>query len=326
MRVLFVSSGNKTGNGLPIILNQANSLQKNGVELEHFPVIGRGIWGYLRNVRKLRKVYMDGHFDVVHAHYAFNGYLANLAGIRSLVVSIMGSDIQHKWYYPFCVRFFCRLFRWKAIIVKSTEMKQRLNVAKALVIANGVDLSVFKEMERQACRMSLGWDCEKKHILFPGNPKLPRKNWQLARESMAALEKQIKIEGLPWNIEIHPMVGYENTQTPILYNAADVVLLPSFYEGSPNAIKEAMACGTPIVCTDMGDCRERLSDSDSTSGFIPGCYVANAFDSEEIAILLCKSLSFEGKTPGRKKLLEDQLDSNQVAQKLIDIYKDVIRK
>ena len=119
-------------------------------------------------------------------------------------------------------------------------------------------------------------------------------------------------------IELHGMVGVPNEQTPIMYNAADAVVLPSFYEGSANAVKEAMACNAPLVTTDMGDCRERMEGID-------GCYVAKTYDVEEFAELLEKALKY-GKTKGRERLLADGIADWQIARKLTEIYECVMCK
>jgi len=318
MRVLFISSGNKTGNGLPIIQNQAQSLRKEGVEVDHYLVIGRGITGYLKNIPTLRKQMSDGHYDVVHAHYAFNAYLANLTGLRPLVVSVMGSDIQHYAFLAPLARVASWLFRWNAIIVKSQEMKHRLNVDRAMVIPNGVDMDTFCEMDQNSCRIELGWNPNNLHVLFPGNPNLHRKNWPLAEAAVKRLNDAYRTIPNAKRIELHPMVDVPNDKTPILYNAADAAILPSFYEGSANALKEAMACGCPIVATPCGDAVERLKN-------VSGSYASKTYEVEEVAGLLKKSLQWQGKTNGRDVLRQDNLDAKQVANTLIEIYTKVIK-
>lgn len=309
MKVLFISSGNKTGNGLPIIINQAESLRQAGVDVDHFTVIGRGLWGYLRNISVLRKHIQTFQPNVIHAHYAFNGYLANLASARPLVVSLMGSDIWTHKYYPFVVRTFRRLFQWKVTITKSIEMRERVGVPEAIIVPNGVDMEKFHSMDKTTCQQQLGWNTSHRHVLFPANPATGRKNWPLAEAAIALLN-----QNADKSIELHPMVNVPNNETPIWYNAADVVLLPSFYEGSANAVKEAMACARPMVTTDMGDCRERLDG-------VRGCYVAKTFEVTEVAELINKSLHYDSATTdGRERLLEDGLSSKQVAEQLIVIY------
>ena len=310
MKVLFVSSGMK-GKINSIIRNQGESLQRAGVELDFYMVSGRGIKGYLRNIKPLRKQIREGRYDVVHAHYAFTAYLASIAtfGMRKpLVVSLMGSDIWvHKWY-PFVVRVVAALKGWKAIIVKSVEMRTRVGITRAIVVPNGVDMVRFCELNQDECRKKLGWDSRYQHVLFPSDPENSRKNWPLAEGAV----KMLNESGI-YDIELHPMVGVPNEQTPVMYNAADVVVLPSFYEGSANAVKEAMACNAPIVTTDMGDCRERLDGLD-------GCYVANTYEVEEFAELLGKALK-HGKTKGRERLLADGIADYQIAERLMNIYK-----
>lgn len=84
-------------------------------------------------------------------------------------------------------------------------------------------------------------------------------------------------------------------------------------------IKEAMACGCPIVSVDVGDVKERVEG-------LEGCYVAETRDPQELVQLLQKAMTLKGKTKGRERLVADGLDNNIVAQKLISIYERVIKK
>ena len=313
MRVLFVCSG-KQGGPNPIIKNQGESLRRVGVDLEYYIVYGGSAKGYLKNIKPLRKQIKEGHYDVVHAHYAFSAYLVNIATIGlcvPVVVSLMGSDIWTRSWYPLIVRMAAN--KWNAIIVKSVEMKYRVGISRANVVPNGVNMDVFNELDKLDCQERLKWSNVKRHVLFPANPANARKNWPLAEKAVTLLNQSGK-----YAIELHPMVGIKNEETPILYNAADVVILPSFYEGSANAVKEAMACNAPIVTTDMGDCRERIEG-------VNGCYVANTFEADEFADLLGNALAFGSKSNGRKRLLADGVADWQIAERLINIYRESMR-
>ncbi len=79
--------------------------------------------------------------------------------------------------------------------------------------------------------------------------------------------------------------GYHRATVNLLMCAADCLLLTSRQEGSPQVIKEAMACGCPIVSTDVGDVRERLEGID-------GCAVSNSRNPHELATLLRRVLDF----------------------------------
>ena len=313
MKVLFVSSGMK-GKINSIIQNQGESLRRAGVDLDFYMVSGRGIKGYLQNIKPLRKRIQSGEYDVVHAHYSFTGYLASLAtiGMRvPLVVSLMGSDIWEKKWYPLVVRIAASMKGWKAIIVKSEEMRTRVGITNAIVVPNGVNMEKFRPIEQEECIKRLGWDEKKMHVLFPARIEDTRKNWPLAFGAVEILNKRIVNCR---EIELHAFNNTPNEETPIWYNAADAVVLPSFYEGSANAVKEAMACNTPIVTTDMGDCRERIEG-------VEGCYVAKTYEVEEYAELLEKALKYD-KIKGRERLLADGIADYQIADRLINLYED----
>ena len=310
MRVLFVASG-KQGGVNPIIKNQGESLRRAGVELDYYALSGGGWKGYIKNIKPLREAIKKGGYDVVHAHYSWTAYITGIAmrGMKvPMVVSLMGNDILDHWWYPVLARMVAKCKPWKAVIVKSQEMKNRVGMPYANVIPNGVNMEKFHELPQTECQKKLGWDSSKKHVLFPARVEDTRKNWPLAN---AAVQMQNS------DIELHPFKNTPNDETPIWYNAADAVVLPSFYEGSANALKEAMACNRPVVTTDMGDCRERIEGCE-------GCYVANTYEVEEFAELLGKALEFGGKTKGRERLVADGIADYQIAERLITIYKNIL--
>ena len=129
----------------------------------------------------------------------------------------------------------------------------------------------------------------------------------MAKESVALLDNE--------SVELLELKGYSREEVTLLMCAADVFLMTSFTEGSPQVIKEAMACGCPIVSVDVGDVKER------TAG-VEGCFVADTRNADELAKLLAKALAFDGRTKGRERIIADGLDNRQVAEKLMEIYKN----
>ncbi len=309
MKVLFVGSGNH-GKISPILKSQGDSLASVGVEVEYFLIKGKGLKGYLEHTSPLKKYVKENRIDVIHAHYSLSAFAVSLAGVKPIVVSLMGSDVKATRLYKLVIRFFARFFHWKAIIVKSQDMYDVLQIKRAVIVPNGVDLDLFKPMDKTICRQRLGWDVENKSVLFPANPSRPEKDFALAKKSVDLLDREVKILVFE---------HVEHQKTPLFFNAADVVLLTSKWEGSPNVIKEAMACGCPIVSTDIGDVRERMAG-------VEGCFVATTREPEELSGLLQRAIAFEGKTNGRDKIIADGLDNRQVAKRLVEIYERVLKK
>lgn len=309
MKVLFVGSGNH-GKISPIIKSQGDSLVSENVVVDYFLIKGKGIKGYLKQIKPLKKYIRNNTPDVIHAHYSLSAFVASLSGAKPLVVSLMGSDVKASFLYKMVIRMFASLFRWREIVVKSRDMYKDLKIKRAKIIPNGVNMALFKLMDKNECRQSLDWDSKKINILFPANPSRIEKDFSLAKDAVDLLNV---------DLSMHVFEQVDHKTTPFYFNAADVVLLTSKWEGSPNVIKEAMACGCPIVSVDVGDVRERMDG-------IEGCYVANTRNPEELADLLKKALAFGKKTDGREKIIADGLDNSQVAQKLIAIYEKVCQK
>lgn len=304
MKILFVSSGNSKHGISPIVKNQGNSLMSIGHEISFFTINGKGIKGYLSHVFILRNFLKKHSFDVIHAHYSLSAITASLAGTKPLVVSLMGSDIKASAFLKYCIRIFKSLF-WKRVIVKSIDMKLSANLKEAEVVPNGVDFKKFKPTVREEALHITGWNVEKKHILFTANPKRREKNYQLAKEAFEKMNDN--------STELHCLIDIPNDLIPFYLNASDVVLLTSLWEGSPNVIKEAMACNCKIVSVPVGDVEQVITDT-------LNCFIVD-FNADDIAEKLTKSLSLPRKTNGREKIAN--LDASLVAKQLTTIYNTV---
>jgi teichuronic acid biosynthesis glycosyltransferase TuaC len=311
LKILFVSSGNaKTPNGIsPIVYAQGRSLIEKNISVKFFGISGKGIVSYLRTIPKIRKQINEFQPDVVHAHYSLSGFAASLAGAKPLVVSLMGSDVKEKGYFKFLIYFFYS-FCWKKTIVKSEDMKQSLGFTKLEVLPNGVNISIFSPRNKKECQRILGWDVSKHHILFAANPDRYEKNFQLASDAYHSLSV---------NGELHSLNNIPAADIPIYMNAADVVFLTSLWEGSPNVIKEAMACARPIVTTNVGDVTFLLKD-------VNEAYICD-FDKSELGLALIKALEYSklnAKTNGDIIIKQMALDSDSVAERLLEMYNEVI--
>lgn len=312
MRVLFICRSN---NGEPsiIIKNQAESLVSKGIAIDYFLLENNGFIGYLKSILKLKRKKNQFTYDLYHAHYSFSGFVASLAGLEPLCVSLMGTDINGGRIMKYSVRIFAKLFRWKKIIVKSAQMKKLLNLKLAEVIPNGVDTHNFQELDKIQSQHKLGWDSDSVHILFAANPSVKEKNFPLAQQAIARLDDK--------PIHLHTLGSIPHNILKFWYNASDVILLTSISEGSPNTIKEAMACSRPIVSSDTGDVKSLIVSLD-------GCYIAEN-SAEDFASKISLAIEYERihkKTKGRNRIFETGIDSDNIAIKIIYIYKLLINK
>ena len=118
-------------------------------------------------------------------------------------------------------------------------------------------------------------------------------------------------------LELKELKGFSRVQVNHWMCAANCLLLTSKTEGSPQVIKEAMACGCPIVSVDVGDVAERVSG-------VEGCYVVRTREPKDIAEALLKAIAHEGKTNGRERIQEMGLSNDQVAERLMAIYQSLV--
>lgn len=311
MKVLFVSSGNKDKTSGPVA-NQAASIMQyaKDVEIGMYAVKGKGVSGYLKNIRSLKQKIKSFDPNLIHAHYSFCGFLSTLtfAG-KPVIVSLMGSDLHLKAHWRMLLSI-TSLF-WKAVIVKSEVMQKKYLFAKTYIIPNGVDFLKYPPMEKEAARSLLGLSPDKIYVLFLADPQRKEKNFQLVEHAFRALN-------MP-GAELLVRYGIPHEQTRLYYYATDVLALSSIYEGSPNVIKEALVCNCPIVSTRVGDVEILFN---STAGnFIAEQDVVDFSEKMNEAIRFSKE---NNRTRGREKITQLGLDAKTVTTKIISLYKSVI--
>jgi len=309
MKILFVCSGNSKNGINTIVRNQGDSLRESGIEVEYFTIKGKRIISYLKHIVKLNKHLKNNTYDLIHAHYSFSAITATLAGSRPLVVSLMGSDIYANSLTEIIIRFFHH-YLWGKTIVKSQRMKDHLKMKECEVLPNGVNICNFKPSDIYKARKQLALSKNKKYVLFAADPKRKEKNFALAKKALSLINSN--------DIELLIASNVPHELMPIYYNASDMLLVTSVYEGSINVVKEAMACNLPIISTDVGDVKHNISD-------VKGCYIVDD-NAEDIKSKIIKVIADKGITNGREKIVYSGLDSKTIANKLIKIYEKVIGK
>lgn len=307
MKVMFVCSGN--GGISPIPLAQGDSLTNRQIDVVYAPITGKGFLGYALSIFSIRKQIKAAKPDIVHAHYSLSGIVSSLATRIPVVTSLMGSDTMHAGLWRLVIRVFCRYF-WKATIVKSEKMAVSLKLESAVILPNGVNMDLFRPLNKAKCREKLGWDISKKYIMFNAAPERYEKNYPLAQEAIALCEDP--------NIVLQLVVNVKQTDIPTYLNASDLLLLTSRWEGSPNIVKEAMACNVPVVATDVGDVKTLFGQAE-------GCYlISKPFQSKPITSAIKEIMHRGVESKARQRIYDLGIDSESIANKLISIYLEAL--
>lgn len=315
MKVLFICSGNSEYFGIaPFIKSQGIDVMNQGVDVDYYRIIGRGLPGYIKNIKPLRQYLKNHSFDLLHAHYSLNAVISLLTfSGKPIVVSYMGSDAYGSYsvkgkfkvssFWIILLSLFIQPFV-SFIICKSQTIKKYVYTRNSEIIPNGVNLERFIPSDERSAKPEI----RKKRILFLGDRKSVRKNFLLLSKAIKHLDEK--------DIDVITPYPVEQEKLPELYNKADVLALCSFEEGSPNVVKEAMACNCPIVSTDVGDVKWLFGD-------LEGLYIANN-DPVDFAEKLKIALEYGNRTKGRERIIELGLDSETVAKRIVEVYERVL--
>lgn len=321
IRVLMVTSDwlwNSWGGPAVFIARQVEFLRREGIEVDLFPFRGsRQPANYLAAWKEVQRRVRRGGYDLVHAQFGQSGLTA-LPKRVPLVVTFRGDDLEgiigeNGRYIPagWLLRSISRLVarRADAAIVVSEHMKQYLpRSVAAHVMPSGIDLDLFRPQPRDAVRQRLGLPDDRRLVLFVGNPALARKRYSLAQEVVAMVNQTIPTQ---------LVVGWELPHDKIadLMSACDALLCTSMQEGSPNAVKEALACNLPVVSVAVGDVALRLDG-------VAGCELCPDDRADSIAIALRRVLQRGERIDGRSAVSE--LDERLLTQQLVGVYRSIL--
>lgn len=301
MKILFVCSKN-SGKVASFIVEQAEAVQQAGLEVDFFTIEGKGWKGYLSNRPLLIKKIKEFKPNVIHAHYGLSGLLANTQRKVPVITTFHGSDINDPEVFRFS-KWAIRLSAWN-IFVSEKNIQVAKVKHKYSLIPCGVNTNLFKPIDKQVARNELGLKPDEKLVLFAGSFDNPVKNSALALQAINFLPE----------VRLLELKNYSREEVALLMNAVDVCLMTSLNEGSPQFIKEAMACNCPIVSVDVGDVKEQIED-------VENCFITEARP-EKIAEKIDTIFTNRSKrTNGREKLMKSGLEQSVVANQLIKIYR-----
>jgi len=303
------------------VADEVEGLRKLGVEIEVLHLdrktYGRRVYAGL--ARRLRRALVAQGPDLVHVMYG--GVMADITtrtvADRPVLVSFCGTDLLGGAEGDARARFSRRRStaasrraarRAAGVVVKSQNLRAALpsgiDEERIWTIPDGVDTERFVPLERDAARARLGWSLEGAHVLFPASPSRPEKNFALAQLAVDELVRR------GTQVELHTLSAVPYAEVPLWFNAADGVLLTSRHEGSPVAVKEALACGVAIVSVDVGDVRERIEGVD-------GCHIAEATPAA-LAEGLGAVLARGERINGRERIRDVSLAA--VTPRLFEVY------
>lgn len=333
MKILEVSryKNNFADHQLPFVSEQGESLRAAGCDVDYFLVRGN----YVKAVGALKKKIREYKPDIVHAHFGLSAITAELQSLVPVVTTFHNGETLN-WHVNLLSSLFS--LRAKHVIYVAQHVRD-LSYFKAKnysIIPCGVPMDQCVVIDKEEARKQLGWDEKKRYILFGGAFSNTRKNYELLRDAVARLESatldatHLEGEEAIGNIVCVEMKGLSRAECVLRMNACDLFALPSHSEGSPQALKEAMACNCPCIATDIADVRYLFGDE-------PGHFIlrnprktherwdADEKSLDEMTELLREALKFEGRTKGRERIQELELSNEQVARRLIKIYESVIK-
>lgn len=330
-RVLMVINGERVGGRVwypPFVASQAEAVRGLGWKcMVHVCEFKGNPCRMVKEIRGVKSAVRSFAPDLIHAQYgSLNALTSLLAKNRMpLSVSFCGDDLLGtplkglKWRIRERISIISSLVAAvfaDRIIVKSSNLFDHLPRFlhhKAKIIPNGVDVNVFKPLDQNRCRSELGINEDEFPIICfneSSGENAYVKNGALARSAFMHVKKYYG------NARFLSFTGLGQEHVAKIFSAADCLVVTSLHEGSPNIVKEAMACDCPVVSVPCGDVVDRLDRVDYSS--------VVGYDPKELANAVVAIVAQKKRSNGRRVLCEAGLDASSTALSLVDSYIEML--
>lgn len=314
IRILAIFTQSKDAPS-PAIQDQFDELAKLGISIDVMPIDQSNKINYLKvALRVFLLNFRPKRFDLIHAFYGHCGLVARPQLRMPVVVTFQGSDIlgnkEGQNHHKDGMIGDIALKLCQGVIVMSEQMKELSGRSDAVIIPFGINTNIFYEIPQIEARQRLGIEQGKLIVLFPWSPDRPEKRFEVAESAVEILVKR----GL--DVQLLPIWGQSRENVALYMNASDALVLVSDHEGSPVAVREAMACNLPIVSVDVGDVSVLLD------GITPSAIVERMAD--DVANALQDILEKRVRSNGHEKI--STLDAKWSASKVLPIYDQALNK
>lgn len=294
------------------VKEQIDSLTDLGINNTVIFINGRekGIIEYLKGIVRLNKHLKNNKYDIIHCHHAFSALCLIFSlrrGKSKMVVSYQNDPSYENGNFLFN---FIKKYS-NAIILKNNS--EVVDNKKIYNIPNGVNTNFFKEIPKAEACEKLKLDSNLTYLLFVSSNFIRKqKRYDLFLEVL----KQLNLNKDGRIYQELKLVNTERWLVPYYFNAADIHVLTSDFEGSPNSVKEAMACNTRVVSTDVGNVAEMLDG-------VLGSYVSQNNNAISISNLVLKSLNMNN-VNGSEIIIKHQRDLSSVGKRICKLYNSVV--
>lgn len=289
------------------------SLLAKGVDVRTFDIgMSHSPVSLFRSLIALRREIRRTHPDLLHAQYGTVVAAVCALTFHPTVITFAGGDLQHgavPWLRSFTGHLMSNLAALfaKANICVSERMRQAMwwRRGSTYVIPHGVDVDIFKPGSREDARAFLGINRNARVVALDGARDPKTKGLDIVSEAVEIAKKELP------DVELFVVRGLTPEQMPLVHRAADALICASKLEGSPNVVKEALACNTPVIGVHVGDIEERLE------GVEPSAVVDR--NPQAIAQAIVDITRTPRRCNGREKVLDLSLE--RIAERVLEVYK-----
>lgn len=272
---------------------------------------GLGKIEYIRSIFNIRRILKMKTIDIIHIHYGISGlFLLFYRPNAKIFLTLHGGDIlRNQGMYIQNMLSKLVMKRVDKVFVLNEEMGK---IAKRLgvnyeTIPCGVDTDFFDIITSETPKIK-----SKRLIIFPGSPSRSEKNHLLFSKVCEIVRTKSN-----WKVVTRCIENMTRAQVRDILNLADCLVMTSISEGSPQIIKEALACSLPVVSVDVGDIRKVLSG-------IPACYISDEYDAERLADLVIQVFDENSSQIRDVFLGKGKYDNGTICEKIIQNYQKVL--